>query len=120
MNLEDYPQRTFTRRATITYIDPCISPDFFSADPTELQLGPSFYNETTPYEVIAANYFTIEPSFCEITYSCTTPLGQSMACDGDVTSFDPLSSVFNAQLSFEDYNDYPATIYYFTFRGTAG
>lgn len=72
VTLEDYPSRTFSRTATITYIDPCIAPDFFSADPTELQLGPSFYNETTPYEVIAANYFTIEPSFCEITYTCTT------------------------------------------------
>jgi len=43
-----------------------------------------------------------------------------MPCNGEVTSFDPASSVFNAQLTYDDYTDYPATIYYFTFRGTAG
>ena len=53
----------------IELIDPCLDP-FTLTVPTQNTLDDYYYTEDAPILAFTTQLFTVEPSICQITYSC--------------------------------------------------
>ena len=107
-----------TSSSQISFIG-CNFPTLAEIQDSSEEIGPNKYDDL-PVTFDASTLFTIAPSSCDITYSCSTV--DALPCDdaGSVTSFDTTTGVFTFQAGTDQFSTYPPGTYSFTVTGTAG
>ena len=101
-------------------IDPCLNSATITAT---LQTNPTDYAYTgaTPLASFSLNPFTISPSFCVPTYSCTIIVGTPDICSITGTSTASFSATTGKyQLSTTDIVTYVPGVYTFKITATVG
>ena len=105
-----------TSSSQISFIG-CNFPTLAEIQDSSEEIGPNKYDDL-PVTFDASTLFTIAPSSCDITYSCSTV--DALPCDdaGSVTSFDTTTGVFTFQAGTDQFSTYPPGTYSFTVTGS--
>lgn len=116
--LENYPDRTIAKAATITYLDPCLAPFEITASVSFKNIG-SYKYTGAPFTYQVPEIIPT-PWFCEVSYECTPTLG-NLGCDEvGFSVFDQDTRTYSLTLTTDQYSLHPPGDYAFIITGSTG